>query len=362
VDEEVAVCITQPCERGVSLGLRPHCHSRIGRGKFAREMAIDEIAHSSQTHPVLRDRPDWGLRIARFIKRKIFRCSRKQYSSVATDDTVSSLEGDIELSSGRKSRKHKYSGQRKLPFRRIFTRNVVITLISRGLLAMHIGTFSNLWYVFLSADRVSNAHRSSFLHFTGGLALPPPKIGVILSILGAIGIILQLGLYPRLSLKFGTVTTYRASLMLFPVAYFLVPFLVILPSSTRPPNPASGVILWIGVVSFLFIHVLARTFAMPSSAILVNNCCPHPSVLSTIHGVAQSVTAGFRMMGPILGGWGFGLGLKTGIVGTAFWALMLFSFAGGLFGWLVRDGDGHEIILEGEEEEIADGKGNTRST
>jgi len=226
---------------------------------------------------------------------------------------------------------------------------------------MHIGTFSNLWYVFLSAERVSNTHRRSFLHFTGGLALPPPKIGLILSILGTIGITLQLGLYPRLSFKYGTVVTYRASLMLFPVAYFLVPFLVILPSGTRPPHPATGVILWTGVVSFLFIHVLARTFAMPSSAILVNNCCPHPSVLSTIHGVAQSVTAGFRMLGPILGGWGFGLGLKVGVVGVAFWVLMLFSFAGGLFGWLVKDGDGHEIILEGEEEDAADGNENSRS-
>lgn len=144
--------------------------------------------------------------------------------------------------------------------------------------------------------------------------------------------------------------------MLFPLAYLLVPFLAILPSSSKPPEPAAGVIIWMGMVFFLFIHVLARTFAMPSAAILVNNCCPHPSVLSTIHGIAQSVTSGFYMTGPILGGWGFGLGLKAGVIGAPFWVLMLFSLAGGLFGWLVKDGDGHEIVLEGEEKEEADGE------
>lgn len=142
--------------------------------------------------------------------------------------------------------------------------------------------------------------------------------------------------------------------MLFPLAYLLVPFLAIFPSGSKPPAPAAGIVIWIGLVSFLFIHVLARTFAMPSAAILVNNCCPHPSVLSTIHGIAQSVTAGFLMTGPILGGWGFGLGLKAEIVGAPFWVLMFFSLAGGLFGFLVKDGDGHEIVLEGDEKENVD--------
>src|SRR4051812_29643855 len=38
----------------------------------------------------------------------------------------------------------------KLPFRRIFTYNVTCTLVAHTLMAIHIGTFNSLWYVFLS--------------------------------------------------------------------------------------------------------------------------------------------------------------------------------------------------------------------
>jgi predicted MFS family arabinose efflux permease len=144
--------------------------------------------------------------------------------------------------------------------------------------------------------------------------------------------------------------------MLFPFAYFLAPFLAILPSSTLPPLPASGVIIWAGVFVILFLHVLSRTFAMPSATILVNNCCPHPSVLSTVHGVAQSVSSGMRMLGPLLGGWAFALALDIKFVAMPFWVMLVFSCLAATLSFWVKEGDGHEIKLEGEEEEAEDSK------
>lgn len=55
------------------------------------------------------------------------------------------------------------------------------------------------------------------------------------------------------------------------------------------------------------------------------------------------------MLGPILGGWGFGLGLEKGVVGAAFWVLMGLSALGTLVGLCAREGSGHEIVLEGDE-------------
>jgi len=240
--------------------------------------------------------------------------------------------------------------RRTLPFRRIFTRNVMLTLFSRGLLAMHIGTFGNLWYIFLSTPRDTDASLSSGVHFTGGLGLPPSRIGIVLSIIGGIGICFQFLLYPTMSQRFGTVLCYRASLLLFPFAYFLAPFLALLPSSTAPPLPAAGFVVWVGILGVLFIHVLGRTFAMPSATILVNNCCPHPSVLSSVHGVAQSVSSGMRMLGPVMGGWGFALALRVRIVVIPFWALMVFSAMAVFVSYLIYEGNGHEIKLDGEEE------------
>ena len=106
-----------------------------------------------------------------------------------------------------------------------------------------------------------------------------------------------------------------------------------------------------GILGVLFIHVLARTFAMPSATILVNNCCPHPSVLSSIHGIAQSVSSGMRMLGPIFGGWGFALALQIRTVVLPFWVIMVFSALAVVLSLAIWEGDGHEIKLDGEEEE-----------
>ena len=46
----------------------------------------------------------------------------------------------------------------------------------------------------------------------------------------------------------------------------------------------------------------------------------------------------------------FGLGLNAGIVGMAFWVLMCVSSFGALFGMLAQEGNGHEIVLEGDKE------------
>lgn len=83
--------------------------------------------------------------------------------------------------------------------------------------------------------------------------------------------------------------------------------------------------------------------------ILVNNCSPHPSILGTLHGLAQSCTSLARTVGPMLCGYIYGVGLAKGVVGAVFWGLSGFALLGWLTSWLVVEGDGHEIILEGDE-------------
>ncbi|KAF2673980.1 MFS general substrate transporter [Microthyrium microscopicum] len=318
-----------------------------------------------ETHPVLKERPDWGIELRKLIMKKVFKRQEQdmKYMPVPTDESAfNPFTPEVELQETPVSSPTRIAPRppvirkktpQKLPFRRIFTRNVVLTLLSRGLLAMHVGTFNNLWYIFLSTPRdpESNSGSSGF-RFNGGLGLPPNRIGIVLSIIGGLGIAMQLIIYPSTSQRFGTMICYRASLVFFPVAYFLAPFLVLLPSSSLPPLPASGFIIWTGILSVLFIWIFAKTFAMPSAVILVNNCCPHPSVLSTIHGISQSVASGMRMLGPVMGGWGFALALQIRLVIFPFWTIMVLSALAVVFSLALTEGDGHEVKLEGEEEEF----------
>lgn len=70
-----------------------------------------------------------------------------------------------------------------------------------------------------------------------------------------------------------------------------------------------------------------------------------------VHGLGQSVSAGFRTVGPVVGGWWYGASLETGIVGASWWAVAGVAALGCASSFLIYEGSGHEIILEGEEDE-----------
>jgi hypothetical protein len=231
----------------------------------------------------------------------------------------------------------------------------MFTLAAHFLLAFHVGTFNSLWFVFLStpvydpAKPPPVAQRLPFI-FTGGMGLQPRSVGLAMAILGVLGIALQLLIYPTLSARLGTVRSWRIFLFCFPFTYFLVPFLSLVPSGSSPPAPKDGPSVWLAIAAVLLLQVVGRTFALPAQTILVNNCTPHPSVLGTLHGVAQSVSSFARTIGPTLCGFLYGLGLANGIVGAVWWGLSGIAIAGLTASWWVKEGDGHEIWLEGDEE------------
>jgi hypothetical protein len=169
--------------------------------------------------------------------------------------------------------------------------------------------------------------------------------------------LLQLFLYPPVQARLGTLLSFRLFLLLFPFAYFLAPYLAVLPSSVTAPEAASGGFIWIGIVVVLLLQVTARTFTLPATIILLNNCSPHPSVLGTVHGIGQSVSAAFRTIGPVVGGWWYGAGLEKGVVGAAWWGIAGVSAAGCVTAVWVYEGSGHEIYLQGEGEEEAEAEG-----
>lgn len=179
--------------------------------------------------------------------------------------------------------------------------------------------------------------------------MSPRTVGLASSILGIIGMMLQFTIYPSIQGRLGTARSYQYFLLLFPVAYALAPFMSLISSFTSPAQ-STGVWVWISIIVVLFLQVTARTFTLPASIILLNNCCPHPSVLGTVHGLGQATSSAFRTIGPIVSGWWFGYGLEIGAIGLAWWLVALVSVAGCVAAIFVYEGSGHEIFLPGEEE------------
>ena len=351
-------------EKGVGWLMRfPYALPNVINACFLLGSAMGILFGLEETLDLLRDKPDYPLQFRRWVFRAFSRRKSPHEHAEVADSLTPTARVDVEMQppTTPETLSHPKTKQR-LPFRRIWTRNVILTFLAHGLLAMHVGTFNNLWFVFLSTPRYDahDKHTSSLpstykphapFTFTGGLSLPPPSIGTALAILGVIGITLQLLLFPTLSFKLGTTRSFRLSLLLFPISYLLAPYLAIIPSATAPPAPASGAWIWLGITLVLAVQVTARTFALPSTAILVNNCCPHPSVLGSVHGIAQSVSSLTRTVGPVVAGWLYGVGLNWGVVGLAWWCMSCVALIGAVAGRFVREGNGQEIWLEEDEEE-----------
>ncbi|KAH7074217.1 major facilitator superfamily domain-containing protein, partial [Paraphoma chrysanthemicola] len=339
----------------------PYALPNLTSAIFLLFSALAVIFLLEETSELCKDKPDRGLRVGRWIRRNVFRqniASESGYTAIAIDEEAAS---SFELQPTPTSAHHDISDKPKrtsrqvLPFRRIFTRSLIITLSAHGLLAMHVGGFNSLWFIYLSTPRYDPAHPHpphfkphGFFHFTGGLALPPARIGVALAILGVMGITLQLFIYPNLSHRLGTAKSYRIFLALFPITYALAPFLSRVPSWAAPPSGVSGPWIWLAIIGVLSIQVLARTFALPCTTILINNVSPHPSVLGTVHGIGQSVSSLTRTLGPIMFSWVFGRGLDMGVVGLSWWLMSAVAVVGWVVAQGVREGDGHEVLLEGE--------------
>ncbi|KAM3435322.1 hypothetical protein MY4824_004903 [Beauveria thailandica] len=372
----------------------PYALPNIVSAVFLAAAALAVWLGIEETLDALRDDaagggPDLGLRLGQRLlelARRLWTAAlrrrgqthdadRGEYSALSTHDVeLAGTSSDAEARSssassargnhGAKPRRRGARYTQRLPFRQIFTRNVILVFVAQFFLTFHIGTFNALWFVFLSTpvyDPSSSSSSSSAaeppppprlpFRFTGGLGMPPQRVGLAMAILGVIGILMQLFLYPNLSARLGTLRSWRLSLLCFPLAYFVVPYLAVVPSTALPPAAKAGVAVWLAICGALFVQVVGRTFALPSMAILINNGSPHPSVLGTVHGLGQSVSSAARTIGPMVGGPVYGFGLNRGYVGLVWWALSGVSVCACLASLFVKEGDGHEVWLQGDQDD-----------
>lgn len=328
----------------------PYALPNIVSSMFIMSSALCVIFGLDETHLALRSKPDYGRKLGRWIWRNIFRrrgdSSAYEYHQLRNQDDLQDASPLLDRSEEPHHNTHSSTdaGQgdseppnalkTSVPFRKIFKKNVVLTLLSHHLLAMHISAFNALIFLFLPAPRSNNKDSHLPFLFTGGLGLSSKNVGLATAIIGVIGFPLQLFIYPWMNSKLGTLPSYRLFLPFSILAYLSIPYLALLPNKPY--------LIWPTLTVVLSLQVISRTFALPGATLLVNNCTPHPSVLGMIHGLAQSVSSGARTIGPTAGGWGLGLGLGGNCVGAIWWAMACVAAMNWCLLWAIYEGDaGH---------------------
>lgn len=194
--------------------------------------------------------------------------------------------------------------------------------------------------VFLSTPH-SNDPTSLPFKFTGGFALTTKTIGFMLSVQGVYSMVAQIFLFPFVVRRFGTLKTFRFVVTSWPVLYFGVPYLVLLPRCLQMP----------GIYLCLFWRITAQVLAYPSNAILLTNSAPSLLVLGTINGVAASTASLCRAFGPTVSGLIHSAGLRMGYAGLAWWASGLICIMGAIESLWMEEVHGRMDQQASEDEE-----------
>lgn len=210
---------------------------------------------------------------------------------------------------------------------KVFTRPVVMLTIALGIFTYHSMTYDHLFPIFLQ-DRRASSHTETMLlattnnntsgGFAGGLGLSIKDVGVIMSINGLIALFTQAVIFPLMAGWLGVWKVFLMVTIGHPVVYFIVPWLVFLPSNLLYPG--------------LFICMAIRNFfgilAYPVLLILIKEASPSPNCLGKINGLAASTGAACRTIASPIAGLLYGFGINLQFTALAWWASALVAIIG----------------------------------
>lgn len=299
---------------------------------FATVLSISALAivlGLDETHPHLRNRPDYGRRLGKLMMRAVLPVQYtanfySEYQEVPSSSTTELLVSEVQESPGLQP-----ESKPQPPFRSIFTKNVCLTMLQHFLQSLHVSAFNTIFFSLLPAPRANNLDFHLPFRFSGGLGLSSQKVGFANTTIGMIGIPLQLVVYPMLIGRVGVKRSYRTFLPLSIAAYCLLPYLVVLPDNV--------VLIWTCLSAILVLHLLSRTFVNPATVMLVDDSAPSPNLLGTVHGVATSISSFARIMGPTTGGLLLGWGLAHNIVGLPLWVLTIVAVVNWIVLFWIKD-------------------------
>lgn len=221
-----------------------------------------------------------------------------------------------------------------LSSREVLNRNTIVLLSTYLVFQLSNISFNSLYPIFGSAKPPT------------GRNLSPEEIGLSLSFAGLVTIVFQVGIFGKLKDKMGNKITYRFGLLGFVLAMFLMPFVGY--RESRPPfGIGSGKVwLWIEIGFVLLIKTVAAVGGLTGALLLITNSAPNHAVLGTLNGLAQTLSAAGRAVGPFVAGGLFSLATQVQPKGEA--------LAWGVFGGIAFIGFLGSFGIRGEELESED--------
>lgn len=207
------------------------------------------------------------------------------------------------------------------------TRKIVMLTVALSVYTYHSMCYDHLLPIFYqdkSAQDVSILAANPF-DIRGGLGLSTKDVGVVMSVNGVIALFIQAIIFPFVAERVGIWRVFVLVTVLHPVAFFIVPYLALLPST----------LLYPGIYTCLTIRNLLSILDYPAILILLKQASPSPTYLGRINGLAASAGAACRCVAPPIAGMLYERGSSIGFTGLAWWAAGFVAMLGVLQLWFV---------------------------
>jgi len=201
-----------------------------------------------------------------------------------------------------------------------FTKTVLTFIVALSIFTYHSMTYDHILPIFLQDRQDVHAQELSYTGLGGGLGLSTQQVGLILSINGVIQLAIQAIVFPLLADFFGVWRLLQLVTVAHPVAYFIVPFLQLL-----PPN-----LLYPGLFAALTVRNLTSILAFPLLLIMIKEAAPDKSHLGRINGLAASTGAACRSVASPIAGLLYGLSIEMRFTPLAWWASALVALLGAM--------------------------------
>ncbi|KAI1465293.1 MFS general substrate transporter [Daldinia caldariorum] len=291
-----------------------------------------------------RNSRDWGLILGERVV-NVFRNHLHRQAQRLRRQSVRAIEASAPLLDADTSSKvanittveSRVKKPKILPLLSVFTRQSVIILTAYTILALHSVSFDQVLPVFLNypSQKHTPDNTSWPFVFSGGFGLNHAHIGTIFAGEGIISGLVQFLVFPPLCTHFGVMNCYKASVLLFPIVYFLTPFTVLV----------EGTILrYTALCTLLVLKTFAVIIGFPCAILLFTNSAKSLSILGTLNGFATTFSALGRATGPAMTGAVFTYGVKRGIIGLPWWLIAFIAILGAIPAWSIVEGDGPSDI------------------
>ncbi|KAJ5674657.1 uncharacterized protein N7477_004591 [Penicillium maclennaniae] len=185
-----------------------------------------------------------------------------------------------------------------------------------------------------------------------GRHLTPSEIGLAQGFAGIVTIIFQICIFNRLRDKMGNRWSYRAGLFGFVISFLLMPFVGYKSEDSKGLTSKSA-LMAVELCFVLLVKTIASVGGLTSALLLVTNSARNHAVLGALNGLAQTLSAAGRSMGPFLSGGLFSLTAKIQPKGEAlaFGVFGAVSFIGFILSFGIR---GRSLEAEGWGEDSDD--------